>query len=130
MDTFRRRRSYSDAEESDVSSSQSKIINTRVRIYTILTIGTILCYMYYGYQSSGFRGYQYKIFGTIKAPNAEFPVAGPAPHTTVVEVDVTKTISTVFEAAPTSMPGKTNFWLANMEHKGVAPYHSDKKYQA
>ncbi|KAK6515376.1 hypothetical protein TWF506_007715 [Arthrobotrys conoides] len=129
MDNPRRNRSYSDAEESDVSSSQSKITNTRVRLYTILTIGTIICYMYYGYQSSGFKGYQYEIFGTVRAPNGEFPAAEPEPHTTVVEVDVTKTLSTVFGAAPTSTPGKTDYWLANMEHRGVAPYHSDKKYQ-
>ncbi|KAF3930566.1 hypothetical protein ABW19_dt0203362 [Dactylella cylindrospora] len=139
-------RNGSNHPNKDGYGPQGGVINTRVRLYTLLTIGTILCYMYYTLMSSSFRGYQFSIYGTAGPQGLnEAPVEGILPGgvgeitgvaeevTSVVEVDVTKVISTVFEAAPTGggggNSGESKFWLANMVHRGVAPYHSDKDYK-
>ncbi|KAJ6259223.1 Glucan 1,3-beta-glucosidase [Drechslerella dactyloides] len=124
----RRRRGHSDAsssQEGDMYAKPIGFINTRNRIYTLLTLGSILCYMYYIFQSSSFHGYRFWVYDDAK----QKPVGDTASSTatTVVEVDVTKVISTVYEAAPTA--SASTFWLANMEHRGVAPYHSDKQYK-
>ncbi|EPS36054.1 hypothetical protein H072_10427 [Dactylellina haptotyla CBS 200.50] len=124
----RRSPSYDEDDKSGVYGSHSGIINTRIRLYTLLTVGTILSYMFYGYQSSGFRGYQYQIYGTVEKGQKPIEAAPPAPVTSIVEVDVTKVISTVFTAAPTPVVS-SSYWLANIEHRGVAPYHADKEYQ-
>ncbi|EWC45316.1 hypothetical protein DRE_00715 [Drechslerella stenobrocha 248] len=128
----RRDRSFSDASGDDsLYGSPVKptgFMNKRVRIYTILTLGSIFCYMYYIFQSSSFHGYRGWIYDASGSPpNADISPPPAVAHTSVVEVDVTKVISTAFGPAPTASPSA--FWLANMEHRGIAPYHSDKDYK-
>ncbi|KAF3926266.1 hypothetical protein ABW20_dc0106110 [Dactylellina cionopaga] len=132
MDTRRRRSSsYDEADENGPYGSQSKTINTRIRIYTLLTVGTILCYMYYGYLSSSFRGFQYQSSGTFSKPEGlpatESEDVPAATVSSAIEVEVSTVSSSLVAAAPT--PDSSMFWLANVEHKGVAPYNKDKDYK-
>ncbi|KAF3908935.1 hypothetical protein ABW21_db0203850 [Orbilia brochopaga] len=122
----RRNSGYSETSGSENSSAYGKHTrgnNIRVRIYTLLTLGAIICYMYYIFQSSSFHGYRYWVYdGTGQHPLDD---TAPDVATTVVEVDTSTT--SVYEAAPTA--SASTYWLANMEHRGVAPYHSDKDYK-
>ncbi|KAK6544507.1 hypothetical protein TWF694_001200 [Orbilia ellipsospora] len=127
----RRSDSYEDDDKSSLDGHDyTLVVNTRVRIYTLLTVGTIICYMYYGYMSSGFRGYQYSTFGTFSERPQE-PIEDAPPltsvATTVTEPDVTSAVSTTLTAAPTL--DASTYWLANMKHQGVAPYNGDSEYK-
>ncbi|KAF3929235.1 hypothetical protein AA313_de0204894 [Arthrobotrys entomopaga] len=129
----RRSDSYEDDDKSSFGGHDyTLVVNTRVRIYTLLTVGTIICYIYYGYMSSGFRGYQYNTGGTFserpQEPIEDAPLSTSASvATTIAEPDATSVVSTALTAAPTL--DASTYWLANMKHQGVAPYNADSQYK-
>lgn len=96
--------------------------------------------MYYAFLNSSFQGLRYKI-GVPKgftAPDSQDQQDGSGGMEPIDEVS--QIASTVDVGSPTSSPitiptdaapspETSGFWLANMQHRGVAPYHHEKDYK-